>query len=368
LKAIQHELGQSDERTEEINDLKAKIKKAKLPEDAEKEAQKQLSRLAKMHPEAAESGMVRNYLEWLVELPWNTATEDNLDIAQATKVLNEDHYDLEKVKERILEYLGVRKLKKDKMKGPILCFVGPPGVGKTSLGKSIARALGRKFVRISLGGVRDEAEIRGHRRTYIGSMPGRIIQGIKQVGSNNPVYMMDEVDKIGADFRGDPSAALLEVLDPEQNSTFTDHYLGLPFDLTNVIFIATANLLDPILPAFRDRMEIIHLTGYTELEKLKIANRYLMPKQFEENGVTGNDLHISDQATLKIINEYTREAGLRNLERELATICRKRAKRKAEGIFQKLNVTPRNLHLLLGMPKYLREMEYDSEEGKAKDN
>ncbi len=362
LKAIQHELGQSDERTEEINDLKAKIKKAKLPEDAEKEAQKQLSRLAKMHPEAAESGMVRNYLEWLIEIPWNTATEDNLDIAQATKVLNEDHYDLEKVKERILEYLGVRKLKKDKMKGPILCFVGPPGVGKTSLGKSIARALGRKFVRISLGGVRDEAEIRGHRRTYIGSMPGRIIQGIKQVGSNNPVYMMDEVDKIGADFRGDPSAALLEVLDPEQNSTFTDHYLGLPFDLTNVIFIATANLLDPILPAFRDRMEIIHLTGYTELEKLKIANRYLIPKQFEENGVTDKDLHISDQAILKIINEYTREAGLRNLERELAAICRKRAKRKAEGIVQKLNVNPRNLHLLLGMPKYLREMEYDSEE------
>ncbi|MGA1875511.1 MAG: endopeptidase La [bacterium] len=362
LKAIQQELGQVDERTEEINDLKSKIEKAQLPEEVEKEAQKQLSRLSKMHPEAAESGMVRNYLEWLVELPWSVSTEDNLNINQASQVLNEDHYDLEKVKERILEYLGVRKLKKNKMKGPILCFVGPPGVGKTSLGKSIARALGRKFVRISLGGVKDEAEVRGHRRTYIGSLPGRIIQGIRQAGSNNPVFMMDEVDKIGADFRGDPSAALLEVLDPEQNFAFTDHYLGIPFDLSNVMFIATANLLDPILPAFRDRMEIIQLSGYTEIEKIKIARQYLIPKQLEENGITEDDLHISDQALLKVIGEYTREAGLRNLEREIATICRKRAKRKAEEVVEKLNVTPRNLHLFLGVPKFQREMEYDSDE------
>lgn len=362
LKAIQHELGQVDERTEEINELKAKIEKANLPEEARNEAEKQLSRLAKMHPEAAESGMVRSYLEWLIEIPWNISTEDNLDIAQASRVLDEDHYDLEKVKERILEYLSVRKLKKNKMKGPILCFVGPPGVGKTSLGKSIARALGRKFVRISLGGVRDEAEIRGHRRTYIGSLPGRIIQGIRQAGSNNPVFMMDEVDKIGADFRGDPSAALLEVLDPEQNSAFTDHYLGLPFDLSNVMFIATANLLDPILPAFRDRMEIIHLPGYTDMEKLKIAKKYLIPKQLEENGITDKDLVISDQAVLKIINEYTREAGLRNLEREIATICRKCAKRKAEGSTRKVHVFPRNLHQYLGVPAYQRELEYKSDE------
>ncbi|MEW6380044.1 MAG: endopeptidase La [bacterium] len=362
LKAIQHELGQVDERTEEINDLKSKIEKANLPDEARNEAEKQLSRLAKMHPEAAESGMVRSYLEWLVELPWSISTEDNLDIAQASRVLNEDHYDLEKVKERILEYLSVRKLKKNKMKGPILCFVGPPGVGKTSLGKSIARSLGRKFVRISLGGVRDEAEIRGHRRTYIGSLPGRIIQGIRQAGSNNPIFMMDEVDKIGADFRGDPSAALLEVLDPEQNSAFTDHYLGIPFDLSNVMFIATANLLDPILPAFRDRMEIIHLSGYTEIEKMKIARRYLIPKQLEENGITDKDLSISDQATLKIINEYTREAGLRNLEREIATICRKCAKRKAEGSTGKMSVVPRNVHHFLGIPSYQRELEYKSDE------
>ena len=362
LKAIQHELGQVDERTEEINDLKAKIAKANLPENAGKETTKQLSRLAKMHPEAAEAGMVRNYLEWLIELPWSVSTQDSLDILQASKVLDEDHYDLEKVKERILEYLGVRKLKKDKMKGPILCFVGPPGVGKTSLGKSIARALGRKFVRISLGGVKDEAEIRGHRRTYIGSLPGRIIQGIKQAGSNNPIFMMDEVDKIGSDFRGDPSAALLEVLDPEQNFSFIDHYLGIPFDLSNVMFIATANLLEPILPAFRDRMEIIHLSGYTELEKLKISKKYLIPKQFEENGITNNDLNISDQAILKVVYEYTKEAGLRNLEREIATICRKRAKRKAEGVLEKLKVTPRNLHLLLGIAKFLSETEYEKDD------
>jgi ATP-dependent Lon protease len=362
LKAIQHELGQVDDRTEEINDLKSKIEKANLPEEARIEADKQLSRLAKMHPEAAESGMVRTYLEWLVDIPWSISTDDSLDIAQASRVLNEDHYDLEKVKERILEYLSVRKLKKNKMKGPILCFVGPPGVGKTSLGKSIARALGRKFSRISLGGVRDEAEIRGHRRTYIGSLPGRIIQGIRQAGSNNPVFMMDEVDKIGADFRGDPSAALLEVLDPEQNSAFTDHYLGIPFDLSNVMFIATANLLDPILPAFRDRMEIIHLSGYTEMEKVKIARTYLIPKQLEENGITEKDLQISDQAVLKIIDEHTREAGLRNLEREIATVCRKCAKRKAEGGTGKVKILPRNIHHYLGIPLYQRELEYKSDE------
>jgi len=361
LKAIQQELGQVDEKTAEIEELKHRITDAKMTSEVEKEAIKQLIRLERMHPEAAEAGMLRNYIEWLADLPWSKHTKDNLDIQQASKVLDEDHYDLEKVKERILEYLSVRKLKK-RMKGPILCFVGPPGVGKTSLGKSIARALGRKFVRISLGGVRDEAEIRGHRRTYIGSLPGRIIQGIKQAGTNNPVFMLDEVDKIGADFRGDPSAALLEVLDPEQNFAFSDHYLGVPFDLSNVMFITTANLLDPILPAFRDRMEIIILTGYTEMEKLKIAERYLIPKQMDENGITLEHLAISKDSILKVITEYTREAGVRNLEREIATICRKRARKLAEGInIKPVTVTPRNLHRYLGITKFKKEDEYDED-------
>ena len=356
LKAIQKELGDIDEKTEEINEFKKKIADVKMPNEVEKEALKQLDRLAKMHPEAAEATTVRTYLEWMVELPWSKLTADNLDIKAAAKVLEEDHYDLEKVKERILEYLAVRKLKA-KMKGPILCFVGPPGVGKTSLGKSIARALGRQFVRISLGGVRDEAEIRGHRRTYIGSLPGRIIQGIKQAGSNNPVFMMDEVDKIGADFRGDPSAALLEVLDPEQNYSFSDHYLGVPFDLSNVMFITTANLTDPIPSALKDRMEIISLSGYTEEEKLGIAKKYLIPRQMEEHGIKAKQIHISDEAVLKIISQYTREAGLRNLEREIATICRKVAKDVAQGNGRLHRISAANLNKFLGIRKFLPETE-----------
>lgn len=356
LKAIQKELGDIDEKTEEINEFKKKIADVKMPKEVEKEALKQLDRLEKMHPEAAEATTVRTYLEWMVELPWSKSTADNLNIKEAAKVLEEDHYDLEKVKERILEYLAVRKLK-EKMKGPILCFVGPPGVGKTSLGKSIARALGRQFVRISLGGVRDEAEIRGHRRTYIGSLPGRIIQGIKQAGSNNPVFMMDEVDKIGADFRGDPSAALLEVLDPEQNYSFSDHYLGVPFDLSNVMFITTANLTDPIPSALKDRMEIISLSGYTEEEKLGIAKKYLIPRQMEEHGIKDKYIHISDEAVLKIISQYTREAGLRNLEREIATICRKVAKDVAQGNGRLHRVSAANLNKFLGIRKFLPETE-----------
>ncbi len=361
LKAIQRELGEADERSQEIQELQAKVEKAKMPPEVEAEAKTQLGRLSRMHPDAAEASVVRTYLDWLIELPWAKATQDKLSIKQAAKILDEDHYDLEKVKERILEYLAVRKLKK-KMKGPLLCFVGPPGVGKTSLGKSIARALGRKFVRISLGGVRDEAEIRGHRRTYIGALPGKIIQGIKQAGSNNPVFMMDEVDKVGSDFRGDPSAALLEVLDPEQNITFTDHYLGVPFDLGNVMFIATANLADPILPALKDRVEIIEISGYTEEEKLHIARKYLLPRQFAEHGITRRYLQVSDEAVLKIIQHYTREAGLRNVERELAAICRKVAKGVAEGKRGLTRVTGASVHRYLGAPKFLSEPEQERDE------
>jgi ATP-dependent Lon protease len=300
--------------------------------------------------------MVRTYLDWLIDMPWSKATTDNIDLHQAKKVLDEDHYDLEKVKERILEYLSVRKLKK-KMKGPILCFIGPPGVGKTSLGKSIARALGRKFVRISLGGIRDEAEIRGHRRTYVGALPGRVIQSIKQAGSNNPVFMMDEVDKIGIDFRGDPASALLEVLDPEQNNAFSDHYLNVPFDLSRVMFITTGNLTDPIPSALKDRMEVINLPGYIDLEKLKIARTFLLPRQMEENGIDPTRLEISDKAILLMISQYTQEAGLRNLERELASICRKVARRVAEGKKEKTKINTKNLHQFLGPPPYLPNEE-----------
>jgi ATP-dependent Lon protease len=316
-----------------------------------------------MHPDAAEASMVRTYLDWLVEMPWSKSTEDSLDLQKAKRVLDEDHYDLEKVKERILEYLSVRKLKK-KMKGPILCFIGPPGVGKTSLGKSIARALGRKFVRISLGGIRDEAEIRGHRRTYIGALPGRIIQSIKQAGSHNPVFMMDEIDKIGIDFRGDPASALLEALDPEQNNAFSDHYLNVPFDLSEVMFITTGNLTDPIPSALKDRMEIINLPGYTDLEKLKIAQTFLVPRQMEENGISPKVLQISDKAVLQIISQYTQEAGLRNLERQMASICRKVARKVAEGLpagrqgkKEKTVIHPRNLHQFLGPPAFLPDEE-----------
>ncbi|MCP9453052.1 MAG: endopeptidase La [Nitrospira sp.] len=361
LKAIQKELGESDERTEEIAEFRKRIADANMPEKVLKEAEKQLKRLEKMHPDTAESATVRTYLEWMVELPWSKRSKDNLDLKAAAKVLNEDHYDLEKVKERILEYLAVRKLK-EKMKGPILCFVGPPGVGKTSLGKSIARALGREFVRISLGGVRDEAEIRGHRRTYVGALPGRIIQGLKQAGTANPVFMLDEVDKVGMDFRGDPSAALLEVLDPEQNSSFTDHYLGVPFDLSEVMFITTSNLIDPILPALRDRMEIIEIPGYTEEEKVGIAQKYLIPRQLEEHGITNQHVQITEPAIRKIISHYTREAGVRNLEREIANIMRKVAKKVAEGKGRGFVVDAANLHKYLGVPKHVPEAELEKDE------
>lgn len=361
LKAIQKELGEIDERGEEVNEFRKKIEEAKMPEKVFKEVEKQLRRLGKMHPDSAEAATVRTYLEWMVEIPWSRSTKDKLDIKAAEKVLNKDHYDLEKVKERILEYLSVRKLK-EKMKGPILCFIGPPGVGKTSLGKSIARSLGREFARMSLGGVRDEAEIRGHRRTYVGALPGRIIQGIKQAGTNNPVFMLDEIDKIGSDFRGDPSSALLEVLDPEQNNAFVDHYLGVPFDLTNVMFITTGNLVDTIPGPLRDRMEIIYLSGYTAEEKLGIAKNYLFPKQLDEHGITKKMMEMSDHALLQVISQYTREAGVRNLEREIANLCRKVAKRIAEGEKKKFSITPRNLHNFLGVPKHLPEEEMQTDE------
>ncbi|HMK48961.1 MAG TPA: endopeptidase La [Thermodesulfovibrionales bacterium] len=361
LKAIQKELGDIDERAEEIREFRKKVEDAKMPEKVFKEAEKQLKRLEKMHPDSAESATVRTYLDWLVEIPWSKATTDNLDIKAAEKVLNHDHYDLEKVKERILEYLSVRKLK-EKMKGPILCFIGPPGVGKTSLGKSIARSLGREFVRMSLGGVRDEAEIRGHRRTYVGALPGRIIQGIKTAGTNNPVFMLDEIDKIGTDFRGDPSSALLEVLDPEQNNSFADHYLAVPFDLSKVMFITTGNLVDTIPGPLRDRMEIIYLSGYTTEEKLGIAKNYLIPKQLEEHGISAKILKITDSGLFNLISQYTREAGVRNLEREIANLCRKVAKKIAEGRDKPFVITSKNLNRYLGVPKFLPEEEIEKDE------
>jgi len=361
LKAIQTELGEIDEKTKEIDEFRDKIAKAKIPKEVEKEAEKQLSRLGQMHPDAAEASIIRTYLDWIVELPWSKGTRDKLDIKNAKTILDEDHYNLEKVKDRILEYLGVRKLNKQ-MKGPILCFVGPPGVGKTSLGRSIARALGRKFTRISLGGVRDEAEIRGHRRTYIGALPGRIIQGLKNAGSNNPVFMFDEIDKVGADFRGDPSAALLEVLDPEQNHAFSDHYLNVPFDLSKVMFITTANVADTILPALKDRMEIIELSGYIDEEKLKIARQYLIPRQIKENGIREEVFNITDEAILGIINQYTREAGLRNLEREIANLCRKIARKIAEGEKKVPRITAKNLSKFLGVPRFIPDEEQRADE------
>ena len=338
MKAIQKELGEQDDATRDVEELKAKIEAAGMPEDVKKEALKELTRLQRMSPMAADYSVTRNYVEWLAVLPWAKSSGVEVDIIKAKGILDEDHYDLQKVKDRILDYLSVRRLKPS-MKGPILCFVGPPGVGKTSLGRSIARALGRKFTRLSLGGVHDEAEIRGHRRTYIGALPGQIIQGIRRAETNDPVFMLDEVDKLGRDFRGDPSSALLETLDPEQNSTFRDNYLDVPFDLSKVLFITTANMLDPIPDPLRDRMEIIELQGYTEDDKAHIAQQYLVPRQLEENGLTGEQIEIPDDTVRFVIRHYTREAGVRNLERNIGTLCRKEARRIAEGKSEKLVVT-----------------------------
>jgi len=355
LKAIQKELGEAEGRGAEVDELRKHIAAAGMPEVVLKEAHHELERLSRIPQASPEGSVVRDYIDWLCELPWNQETPDNLDLAQAEAVLEADHYGLEKVKRRILEYLAVRKLKPEG-KGPILCFVGPPGVGKTSLGQSIARALGRRFIRMALGGVRDEADIRGHRRTYIGAVPGRIVQEIRKAGSRNPVMMLDEVDKIGADFRGDPAAALLEVLDPQQNNTFTDHYLAVPFDLSRVLFIATANYMDPVAPALRDRMEVIELPGYTTAEKLKIARRYLMPRQVEENGLAGRGVTFSDDALRTIIEGYTREAGVRNLERSLGTICRGLAAKVAREQPAGLTVQPDDLEEYLGPARFEREL------------
>jgi ATP-dependent Lon protease len=339
MKAIQKELGEQDETTRDTEELRQKIEAAGMPDDVKKEALKELGRLARMSPMAADYGLTRNYIEWLAILPWQKSSGVEVDIPKAKEILDSDHYDLEKVKDRILDYLSVRRLKPN-MKGPILCFVGPPGVGKTSLGKSIARALGRKFVRLSLGGVHDEAEIRGHRRTYIGALPGQIMQGIRRAETNDPVFMLDEIDKVGRDFRGDPASALLEALDPEQNFSFRDNYLDVPFDLSKVLFITTANMLDPVADPLRDRMEIIELQGYTEEEKVHIAFQYLIPRQIEENGITGHQIEFPEETIRFIIRHYTREAGVRSLERTIGTICRKQARRIAEGKTEKLVVTP----------------------------
>jgi ATP-dependent Lon protease len=358
MRAINRELGENDERLQEVEEYRLKIKKAKMPKEADKEALKQVKRLEQMHADSAESSVVRTYLDWLVEMPWSKATKDVIDISYAKKVLDKEHYGLKPIKDRILEYLSVRKLNPN-MKGPILCFVGPPGVGKTSLGQAIAKSLKRKFIRISLGGIRDEAEIRGHRRTYIGALPGRIIQGIKQCGISNPVFMMDEIDKLGADFRGDPSSALLEALDPEQNGSFSDHYLNLPFDLSQVMFILTANVTDTIPSALLDRMEVIHLSGYTEEEKEIIARKHLFLRQLKENGLRRRKVTISSGALQQIITEYTAEAGLRNLERELGSICRKVARQIAENTKGPFNITKTNLGKYLGVPKFQQELDQE---------
>jgi ATP-dependent Lon protease len=372
LKQIQKELGEAGEGGAEINELRQRIEAAHMPADIQKVAVKELDRLATIPVASAEYTVARTYLDWLIVLPWTKSTEDKLDIARAKRILDEDHYDLEQVKKRILEYLSVLKLKTNShngaavSKGPILCFVGPPGVGKTSLGMSIARALGRKFVRLSLGGVRDEAEIRGHRRTYIGALPGRILQELRRAESNNPVFMLDEIDKVGADFRGDPSSALLEVLDPQQNNTFSDHYLEVSFDLSRVMFITTANLLEPILPALRDRMEIIELPGYTEQEKIHIATRYLIPRQLSEHGLKRDQLHIRSSALSALVRDYTREAGVRNLERTIATLCRRTARRIVEGKARSVSVTANNLKKFLGAPEFFHDViERTTEPGVA---
>jgi ATP-dependent Lon protease len=354
LKAIKEELGEKDETQVEIEEYRAKIEAKHLPEEAQKEAERELDRLSRMHPSSAEYTVASTYLDWITSLPWHESTEDNLDIKKARKILDDDHYGLEKPKRRIIEFLAVRKLKPES-KGPILCFAGPPGTGKTSLGQSIARALGRKFHRISLGGVRDEAEIRGHRRTYVGALPGRIVQGLRRAESNNPVFMLDEIDKVGSDFRGDPSSALLEVLDPEQNFSFSDHYLDVPFDLSKVMFITTANILDTIPPALRDRMEVLDLPGYTLDEKIKIANRYLIPRQRDEHGIKAKQIKFTNGAVKQIITGYTREAGLRNLEREIANICRGVASKIAEGRTRSVTIKVEDIHGYLGPIRFTSE-------------
>lgn len=356
LRAIKGELGEADSKSEEVDELREKLLNAEMPSDVEQEALKQLGRLERMHPDASEASMLRTYLDWLIELPWSQETDDNLDLKHAKVVLDEDHHDLEKIKDRILEFLAVRKLKSD-MKGPILCFNGPPGVGKTSLGKSIARAMGRKYFRISLGGVKDEAEIRGHRRTYVGAMPGKIVQALKQVKSKNAVIVLDEIDKLGSDFRGDPSAAMLEVLDPEQNATFRDNYLNVDFDLSNVLFIATSNVLENVPAALRDRMEVINLSGYTEQEKLIIAKKHVIERQIENNGIQPDNIEFTDEGLAHLISHYTREAGLRNLEREIGSVCRKVAKEVVMDGLKKKVITPKVVEELMGPARYLRDEE-----------
>ncbi|RME16761.1 MAG: endopeptidase La [Bdellovibrio sp.] len=359
MKAIKNELGDSDPKSEDIDEIRERIKNAGMPPKVQEEALKQLRRLERMHPDASEASMLRTYLDWMVELPWNIQTEDNLDIKRAQEILDRDHYDLHKVKDRILEFLAVRKLKKKDLRGPILCFAGPPGVGKTSLGKSIASAMGRKYFRLSLGGVKDEAEIRGHRRTYVGAMPGKIIQALKSVKTNNPVIVLDEIDKLGSDFRGDPSAAMLEVLDPEQNSTFRDNYLNVDFDLSNTLFIATANVVDNIPPALRDRMEIINISGYTESDKLLIAKKHIISRQIENNGITEKNISFTDEGLKYLISHYTKEAGLRNLEREIGSICRKIAKKVVSGEDNVTHVITKDMVTeLLGAPKFLKDEKY----------
>ena len=354
-RAIRRQLGESDSPAEQVEDLRRRLEAIMLPEEVRKQAQRELDRLAALPPGAVEAGTLRTYLEWIVDLPWGVESEDTLDVPRARQILDEDHYDIEKVKERVLEFIAVLKLKRD-MRGPILCFVGPPGTGKTSLGRSIARSMGREFARLALGGVRDEAEIRGHRRTYVASQPGRIIQTLRRVGAKNPVFMLDEVDKLGTDFRGDPASALLEVLDPEQNYAFSDHYIEVPFDLSKVLFIATANLLEPIPPALRDRMEVIEVLGYTEEDKLEIAKRYLLPRQLERNGLEGRGIEFTDEALQTVIRGYTREAGLRNLERELGKTARKLARRVVEEDLVPERITPDDLHELLGPERFEPEV------------